>query len=134
MALLPLQGRILLHDPGPGQQQLLGEPTAADAPSGGPPPAGWVSFVDVAAETGLRFTRFSGATGRKHYCEPKGGGVGLLDADGDGWTDVYLVDGGPLPGAAGERRHANRLFRNIEGKRFEDVTARAGVAGGWYDM
>ena len=28
--------------------------------------------------------------------EQMGGGAGLLDYDGDGWLDVYLVQGGSL--------------------------------------
>ena len=31
------------------------------------------------------------------------GGVGLLDYDGDGWLDVYLVQGGPFPGGESHR-------------------------------
>ena len=33
--------------------------------------------------------------------ETMGGGVGLLDYDGDGWLDVYCVQGGPFPPAPG---------------------------------
>ena len=47
-----------------------------------------------------------------------GTGVAVGDVDGDGWTDLFVSAVGP-----------NRLFRNMEGGRFEDVTATAGVAG-----
>ncbi len=47
-----------------------------------------------------------------------GTGVAVGDVNGDGWTDVFVSAVG-----------SNRLFRNMEGGRFEDVTATAGVAG-----
>lgn len=50
-----------------------------------------------------------------------GQGVVAADADGDGWTDLYLTNYG-----------ANRLLRNRGDGSFEDSTAAAGVgAGGW---
>ena len=52
-----------------------------------------------------------------------GTGVAVGDVDGAGWPDLFISAVGP-----------NRLFRNVEagdsgGRRFEDVTAAAGVAG-----
>ncbi len=47
-----------------------------------------------------------------------GTGVAVGDMDNDGWVDLFISAVGP-----------NRLFRNVEGARFEDVTAAAGVAG-----
>src|SRR5207245_2363215 len=57
--------------------------------------------------------------------ETTGGGVCLLDYDGDGWLDVYLVS------EAGD----NRLFRNRHDGTFTDVSTQAGVTDhGRYHM
>jgi hypothetical protein len=51
-------------------------------------------------------------------------GSNYADFDGDGWLDIYLGTGEPnlrslIP---------NQMFRNLDGKRFEDVSVAAGVA------
>ena len=59
------------------------------------------------------------------------GGVGLIDYDGDGWLDVYCVQGGPLNSASGPPGQAvdqkDRLFRNRGDGTFQDVTAETGL-------
>jgi hypothetical protein len=45
-------------------------------------------------------------------------GVVAADLDGDGWTDVFVANDG----------EANVLWRNVEGRRFEDAALLAGVA------
>jgi len=52
---------------------------------------------------------------------PMGSNFG--DLDNDGWPDVYFGDGEPSLGAL----IPNRLFRNAEGKSFQDVTFSADV-------
>ena len=81
-------------------------------------------------------------TSRKYLPESVAGGVALLDYDGDGLLDVYFVNGAavrdPMPKGArpdkGAAKFWNRLYRNLGGGKFEDVTERAGVAGGRYGM
>ena len=51
-----------------------------------------------------------------------GPGLAWGDADGDGWVDLYQVQGG---GREGSEASTNRLLRNLEG-RFVDVTAASG--------
>ncbi len=89
-------------------------------------------FVDATARWNLRFRHVNGAFGSKWMPESLGAGVALFDADGDGWTDVYLVQGAPWPGheeAVPEslRAPTGRLYRNLGGGRLEDVTAGSGL-------
>ena len=102
-------------------------------PSAAPPaPGPTLAFSDATAASGLKFSQFSGRSGRRYYLEPHAGGCAAFDADGDGLTDLYAVDGGPLPGYDGPLRRSNRLFRNKGDGTFEDVTTHAGVAGKGY--
>ncbi len=106
----------------------LAVPTQAPAPI----------FRDVAAEAGLNFVHFNGATGRHYMPEIMGSGVALFDYDNDGDLDVYLVQGAALDGAGKPRHPGNRLFKNLFAEtgqlRFEDVTERAGVGCAGYGM
>ena len=53
-----------------------------------------LEFRDDAAGAGLRFSFQNGETAIHQLPETMSGGVGLLDYDGDGWLDVYSVQGG----------------------------------------
>jgi len=67
------------------------------------------TFVDVAAESGLA-----------HPLLPMGSNYG--DVDGDGFADAYFGTGEPSLATL----VPNRMFRNVAGERFEDVTAAGG--------
>jgi hypothetical protein len=85
-------------------------------------------FVDDAEACGLRFVHKNGRTQRRLLPETMSGGVGLLDYDGDGWLDVYAVQGGLFPPAAIETGgEGDRLFRNRGDGTFEDVSHQAGL-------
>lgn len=86
------------------------------------------SFVDVAERAGARFEQANGAAGRFHLPEIMSGGVGVLDFDGDGWVDIYVLQGGAFP-PTGRANFGDRLFRNRGDGTFEDATAAAGLAG-----
>jgi tetratricopeptide (TPR) repeat protein len=58
----------------------------------------------------------------RNYVVWNGGSVALGDYDGDGRTDIYIVNC-----STNEEASANCLYHNEGGWRFTDVTARAGV-------
>ena len=51
-----------------------------------------------------------------------------LDYDGDGWLDVYVVQGGTFPPVESVSNQGDHLFHNRRDGSFEDVTERAGIA------
>ncbi|MDX1546838.1 MAG: CRTAC1 family protein [Rhodothermales bacterium] len=94
-------------------------------------------FRDEADAVGLGFVHVNGMTGAKYFVEMAGAGAALLDYDGDGDLDAYLVQGHALDGAE-DPGARDRLFRNelAETGRlaFTDVTAEAGIAATGYGM
>ena len=93
-----------------------------------------IAFRDVAAEAGVDFRFDAGSRGRHDLPEIMGGGVALIDFDGDGRLDIYLCNGGPIVPEPGRVDPPCRLYRNEGGWRFADVTDRAGAPGPPYAM
>ncbi|MDZ4802279.1 MAG: FG-GAP-like repeat-containing protein [Bryobacteraceae bacterium] len=67
---------------------------------------------------------------RKYLPATMPGGIAVFDFDGDSMPDIFLPNGGDLPaGTKSLPEQRNRLFRNLGGMRFEDVTTKAGLGG-----
>jgi hypothetical protein len=79
-------------------------------------------FVDRAASAGIAFrTAFLPTEQGENFkvnLYDHGSGVAVADVDGDGLDDLYFCN----------QLRPNALYRNLGDGRFEDVTARAGVA------
>jgi hypothetical protein len=101
---------------------------------GTPPSDAPVVFQDVAGAAGLRFTHRNGASPAKHIVETMGSGGLFFDYDGDGRLDMYVVDGGSVTHDKGATQGRSRLYRNLGGGSFEDVTASAGIGHDEYGM
>ncbi len=109
-----------------------------DAPPADQPPPAPRYFADVTEASGLRFRHFSGVSGEYYFSEIMGAGGALLDYDGDGDLDIYLLQGVMPPQTAAQAllfdpppKPGNRLMRNQlvpDGQlRFEDVTDGSGA-------
>ena len=87
-------------------------------------------FTDIAPRSSIAYISNNNYTGRKYFPQPMCGGVGILDFDADGRMDIYLTNGAALPELKKTgRSFYNCLLRNRGDGTFEDVTAKAGVAG-----
>ena len=88
-------------------------------------------FRDVTAETGIAFSYQNGEAANFYtILESLGGGVALLDFDGDGLLDIYATGGGTLGGQKNELIQGlpGKLYRNLGQWRFADVTQQAGLS------
>ncbi len=94
-----------------------------------PPPGGALPhFADRAESAGLRFVFDNGRSRLSQIPETMAGGVALFDYDGDGWLDVYVVQGGVFPPRADRPNSGDRLFRNRGDGTFEDASGRSGIS------
>jgi hypothetical protein len=104
----------------------------AAAPAGAVPPGGQrVHLVDTAKDAGLTSPTICGKQGNPSILDGTGPGLTLLDYDGDGLLDIYLVNGG-TEYDAGPVHLANVLYRNLGDGRFQDVTQAAGVGDRYF--
>lgn len=95
----------------------------------GAEPATEISFRDDAESAGLRFRYFNGTDGSPTHrmFEFTGGGIGVLDFDRDGFPDVCFTQGRDWPLERSSAEHRDRIFRNVNGQRFDDATIAAGI-------
>lgn len=94
-----------------------------------------ITFDEIADRAGVRFTSDSSPTPQKHQPEAMVGGVAIFDFDGDGYADLYFVNGADMPTLEKKGpQFKNHLFRNNHDLTFTDVTEKAGVAGSGYGM
>lgn len=88
-----------------------------------------ISFVEQAKSLGIDFQYFNAAApatpGARMY-EFTGGGVAVIDFDGDHWPDLYFTQGSDWPTGKGSSPRLDTLWRNL-GDRFERVD-------GWADL
>ena len=92
-----------------------------------------ITFTDVTTRAGITFVHHNGAAGNKWYPELFGGGVAVLEINGDGWPDLLFVNGKDWPasardasyGAAGRRARHGLYLNNRDGT-FKDVLPGSG--------
>jgi hypothetical protein len=118
---------------GCGGEQGAPEPSPPDPARDAEDAAAGAWFRDVADEVGIRFRHESGYRERPLFPEIMGGGVALLDYDGDGALDVYLVQSGTLYESHSDLGR-NRLYRNRGDGSFDDVTDGSGADDRGYGM
>ncbi len=97
--------------------------------AGGFVKTGPVVFKDISKQSGLAaWTHVMGTKDKKYIVDADGSGVALLDYDGDGWLDIYMVNGSTFEALDGKEAapHA-ALFHNNHDGTFTDVAAKAGV-------
>jgi len=87
--------------------------------------ASTIQMEDVTARSGIDFVTCSGADPSTQILEVKGGGVALIDFDADGDWDLFFPNGATL--ASPTTGPGARLYENLGGMQWRDVTAQSGI-------
>lgn len=104
----------------------VSEPTESD-----------IQFEEDAATVGIRFQFHNDAElpdRPQRMIEFSGGGIGVIDFDGNGWPDLYAAQGCPFPVRNGQDSPVDRLFRNRGDGHFDDVTDGCGISEASYSQ
>ena len=92
-------------------------------------------FQDATPGSGIDFTFHNGEEADNcALLESLGGGVALLDFDGDGLLDIFVTGGGHFAGPDGKLIQGLpcKLYKNLGNWKFQDVTAQVGLDRAWF--
>jgi hypothetical protein len=92
---------------------------------------GPLRFTDVASLWGIDFRHISGMTVERYIPTANGSGVAIFDYDQDGRLDLYFANGTFLP-VGSKATGFNRLYKNLGGGAFRDVTESSGLGFAGY--
>lgn len=84
-----------------------------------------ITFTDITSKAGIQFTHNSGRAGKKFLPETMGSGCAFLDADGDGWPDILLINSKDFTPRG--RKSLPALYHNNHNGTFTNVTAGSGL-------
>ena len=98
--------------------------------------AGGLHLTRIDEDAGIQFRHFNDASSRRRLPETMGAGVAFADFDGDGWADLFFVDGSHLEGGdtTGGRTSGNQLYRNRGDGTFANATKGSGLEVPIYGM
>ncbi|MDF1574858.1 MAG: CRTAC1 family protein [Bacteroidales bacterium] len=106
-------------------------PLSCDTPS--------YCFTEVSSEAGVDFMYNFGDYSYENILESSGSGVTVFDYDGDGWMDLYMMNGTWLEGISDEEGRIfentpNRLYHNQGDGTFKEVSEKAGLDNRQWSM
>jgi len=89
-------------------------------------------FTEVSSEAGIDFMYNFGDYSYENILESSGSGLTVFDYDGDGWMDLYMMNGTWLEGISDEEGRIfentpNRLYHNQGDGSFKELAEQAGV-------
>jgi hypothetical protein len=86
-----------------------------------------ISFADITRAAGIEFHLTCGGPEKRYIMESMCGGGAVFDYEGDGWMDIFLVNGSTLEDLKAGKCHPGKLYRNNHDGTFTDVTAKSGI-------
>ncbi|MFN3193167.1 MAG: CRTAC1 family protein [Aureliella sp.] len=94
-----------------------------------------IRLEDVTELSGVQFQHQHGGSGLAYIVEGVSTGIATFDFNGDGWIDIYFLNGAPLRGTApSESAPTNVLYRNNGDFTFTDVTQESGLGDTGYGL
>lgn len=89
-------------------------------------------FTEISAKAGIDFMYNFGDYTYENILESSGSGLTVFDYDGDGWMDLYMMNGTWLEGISDKEgkifeNTPNRLYHNQGDGTFVEVSEKAGV-------
>ncbi len=105
-------------------------------------PQSGIHFAERALQQGINFTHQAHHSSMSYPLEVMGSGVALFDIDNDNRLDIFFANGASFPDPNMDKQAPhkagpadwNRLYHQKPDGTFEDVTAKAGLAGEDYSM